>query len=202
MLALLNRGVHPIIPQKGSLGASGDLAPLAHAALPLIGEGTAEFAGEIFPGAQALEKAGLKPVKLAAKEGLALTNGTSVMCAMGVLAVARAQQLKDAADIAACLSLESLNGTDAAYDERIHALRPHPRQQKCAANLRRILDGSDFVRKFDPTNVQDAYTLRCVPQVHGAARDSIDYAEWVFNLELNAVTDNPLIFIDDQTGKI
>ncbi|HZH35470.1 MAG TPA: histidine ammonia-lyase [Pyrinomonadaceae bacterium] len=198
MLEFLNRGVHPVIPSRGSLGASGDLAPLAHAALPLIGEGMAEFAGEVLNGAQALERAGLKPITLAAKEGLALTNGTTVMTALGVLGVVRAQNLKDTADIAACLTLEALNGTTAAFDERIHALRPHPRQQKCAANLREILAESDFVRKFDPTNVQDSYTLRCIPQVHGAARDSIDYAEWVFTLELNAVTDNPLIFVDDN----
>lgn len=202
MLALLNLGVCPVIPEKGSLGASGDLAPLAHAALPLIGEGFAIVDGEVLPGAQALEKVGLKPTVLAAKEGLALTNGTAVMCAMGVLLSARAQHLKDAADVAACLSLEALNGTTAAFDERLHALRPHPRQQKCAANLREILRDSDFVRAFTPTDVQDAYTLRCIPQVHGAARDAIDYAEWVFTNELNAVTDNPLIFIDDETTKI
>jgi histidine ammonia-lyase len=198
MLAFLNLGVHPQIPQKGSLGASGDLAPLAHAALPLIGEGFAEINGEILSGAQALEKVNLKPLTLGAKEGLALTNGTAVMCAMGVLASHQCQNLKESADIAACLSLEALNGTTAAFDERIHALRPHPRQQICAANLRRILENSDFVRGFDSTNVQDSYTLRCIPQVHGAARDSIDYAEWVFNLELNAVTDNPLIFIEGE----
>ncbi|HEX8564479.1 MAG TPA: histidine ammonia-lyase [Pyrinomonadaceae bacterium] len=198
MLAFLNLGLHPLIPQKGSLGASGDLAPLAHAALPLIGEGSAEINGEILSGAQALEKVNLKPLTLAAKEGLALTNGTSVMCAMGVLASYQCQNLKETADIAACLSLEALNGTTAAFDERIHALRPHPRQQKCAANLRTILEDSDFVRSFDATNVQDSYTLRCIPQVHGAARDSIDYAEWVFNLELNAVTDNPLIFVEGE----
>ena len=197
LLDFLNLGIHPVIPEKGSLGASGDLAPLAHAALPLIGEGFAEFAGAILPGAQALKQAGLKPLTLAAKEGLALTNGTAVMCAVGVLASHRAQQLKDTADLAACLSLEALNGTTAAFDERLHALRPHPRQQKCAANLRNILADSDFVRAFDPSNVQDAYSLRCIPQVHGAARDAIDYAEWVFTNELNAVTDNPLIFVTD-----
>jgi histidine ammonia-lyase len=202
MLEFLNLGLHPLIPQKGSLGASGDLAPLAHAALPLIGEGKAEFAGEILSGSNALKKAGLEPLVLAAKEGLALTNGTAVMCALGVLAAHEAQKLKDVADIAACLSLEALHGTITAFDERIHALRPHPRQQKCAANLREILAESDFVRGFEPENVQDAYTLRCIPQVHGAARDSIDYAEWVFNLELNAVTDNPLIFVDEKTEKI
>ncbi|MEP6925024.1 MAG: histidine ammonia-lyase [Pyrinomonadaceae bacterium] len=202
LLEFLNRGVHPVIPEKGSLGASGDLAPLAHAALPLIGEGSAEFGDAIMSGAQALERAGLKPLTLAAKEGLALTNGTAVMCAVGVLASHKSQQLKETADIAACLSLEALNGTTDAFDERLHALRPHPRQQKCAANLRAILAESDFVRSFDPSNVQDAYSLRCIPQVHGAARDAIDYAEWVFTNELNAVTDNPLIFIDERSEKI
>ncbi len=197
LLDFLNLGIHPVIPEKGSLGASGDLAPLAHAALPLIGEGFAEFAGAILPSAQALELAGLKPLTLAAKEGLALTNGTAVMCSIGVLASHQAQQLKDTADLAACLSLEALNGTTAAFDERLHVLRPHPRQQKCAANLRDILSESDFVRAFDSANVQDAYSLRCIPQVHGAARDAIDYAEWVFTNELNAVTDNPLIFISE-----
>ncbi|MGI8469209.1 MAG: HAL/PAL/TAL family ammonia-lyase, partial [Pyrinomonadaceae bacterium] len=195
LLEFLNRGVHPVIPEKGSLGASGDLAPLAHCALPLIGEGEAEFNGEILSGKDTLEKAGLKPIILAAKEGLALTNGTTVMTALGVLQVARAEYLADVADISGCLSLEALNGTLAAFDERIHALRPHPRQIKCAANLREILRGSEFVREFDPANCQDAYTLRCIPQVHGACRDAIDYAEWVVKIELNSVTDNPLIFI-------
>lgn len=202
MIAFLNLGVYPIIPEKGSLGASGDLAPLAHAALPLIGEGFAEVDGEILSGAAALAKVNLKPTVLAAKEGLALTNGTAVMCALGVLLAAQAQHLKDAADVAACLSLEALNGTTAAFDARLHALRPHPRQQKCAENLRLILAESDFVREFTAENCQDAYSLRCIPQVHGAARDSIDYAEWVFTNELNAVTDNPLIFIDDESAQI
>lgn len=202
LLDFLNLGLHPLIPEKGSLGASGDLAPLAHAALPLIGEGFAEIGGEILPAAQALKKAGLQSLTLAAKEGLALTNGTAVMCALGVLITDKAQYLKDVADVAACLSLEALNGTTAAFDERLHALRPHPRQQKCAANLRTILTSSDFVRDFDPSNVQDAYTLRCIPQVHGAARDAIDYGEWVFTNELNAVTDNPLIFVDEKSEKI
>jgi histidine ammonia-lyase len=195
LIEFLNRGVHPIIPEKGSLGASGDLAPLAHCALPLIGEGEALVDGEKFSGKEALEKVGLQPIVLAAKEGLALTNGTTIMTALGVLQVARAKYLANAADVSGCLSLEALNGTMSAFDERIHALRPHPRQIKCAGNLRNILEGSEFVRGFDPTNVQDAYTLRCIPQVHGACLDAIDYAEWVVNLELNAVTDNPLIFV-------
>ncbi|MFN6963974.1 MAG: histidine ammonia-lyase [Pyrinomonadaceae bacterium] len=195
ILECLNRGVHPIIPEKGSLGASGDLAPLAHFACVLIGKGRAEYRGETMRGADALAAAGLAPVKLAAKEGLALTNGTTVMTAVGVIETCRARHLADLADVAGCLTLEALNGTPSAFDERIHALRPHPRQVECARRLREILDGSEFVRGFDPSNVQDAYTLRCIPQVHGACRDAVAYAEWLLEIELNAVTDNPLIFV-------
>lgn len=197
ILEFLNRGVHPIIPEKGSLGASGDLAPLAHFACVLIGEGKAEFRGEVVSGAEALGRAGLEPVVVQAKEGLALTNGTTVMTAVGLLETARSMRLAELADIAGCLSLEALHGTASAFDERIHALRPHPRQIDCAKNLRGLLAESEFVREFDPTNVQDAYTLRCMPQVHGACRDAVAYAEWLVKLELNAVTDNPLIFIRD-----
>lgn len=198
LIEFLNLGIHPRIPEKGSLGASGDLAPLAHMALPLIGEGEAEFGGEILSSKDVLEKTGLKPITLAAKEGLALTNGTTVMTAIGVIEAHRSQKLADVAEIAGCLSLEALNGTDAAFDARIHALRPHPRQIRCAENLRKILEGSEFVRVKDPKNIQDAYTLRCMPQVYGAVRDAIDYVEWVMTNELNAVTDNPLIFFDDD----
>ena len=202
LLEMLSRGVHPCIPEKGSLGASGDLAPLAHMALVMIGEGEAEYQGEILPGREALHRAGLEAVTLAAKEGLALTNGTSVMCALGALAVYRSERLSRCADVTGCLSLEALNGTTLAFDARIHALRPHPRQVECAAYLRSLLAGSQFTRPHDPTNVQDAYTLRCIPQVHGAVRDAIAYARWVIEIELNAVTDNPLIFIDDESGEI
>ncbi|KXK19196.1 MAG: histidine ammonia-lyase [Chloroflexi bacterium OLB15] len=202
LIDLLNAGVHPIIPEKGSLGASGDLAPLAHMSLPLIGEGEAEYQGEILAGDEALTRAGLKPVSLAAKEGLALTNGTTVMCAIGVLETVRAERISHTADIAGCLSLEALNGTLLAFDARIHALRPFPRQIDCAAYLRKVLEGSQFTREETSTNVQDAYTLRCIPQVHGAVRDAIAYARWAFEIELNAVTDNPLIFIDDDTNEI
>lgn len=202
ILDCLNRGVHPIIPEKGSLGASGDLAPLAHFACVLIGEGEAEFQNEIISGAEALKRADLSPVTLAAKEGLALTNGTTVMTAVGILETAKARKLAELADISGCLSLEALHGTVSAFDERIHALRPHPRQIECAENLRNILAESELVRDFDPSNVQDAYTLRCMPQVHGACRDAVLYAEWLLKLELNAVTDNPLIFEDKETGKI
>ncbi len=201
ILEFLNRGVHPFIPEKGSLGASGDLAPLAHFACVLIGEGKAEFEDELVSGALALSNAGLEPIVLKAKEGLALTNGTTVMTAVGLLETARAIRLAQLADIAGCLSLEALHGTVSAFDERIHALRPHPRQIDCARNLRRILSGSEFVRGFDPTNVQDAYTLRCMPQVHGACRDAVAYAEWLIKLELNAVTDNPLIFVTDTESE-
>ncbi len=201
ILECLNRGVHPVIPEKGSLGASGDLAPLAHFACVLIGEGEAEFQGEVITGGEALRRADLSPVRLAAKEGLALTNGTTVMTAVGILETAKARKLAELADGSGCLSLEALHGTVSAFDERIHALRPHPRQMECAENLRNILAESEFVRGFDPTNVQDAYTLRCMPQVHGACRDAVLYAEWLLKLELNAVTDNPLIFVDTD-GKI
>jgi histidine ammonia-lyase len=196
MLECLNRGVHPVVPQKGSLGASGDLAPLAHIACVLIGEGDAELDGEVLGASEALSRAGLSQIVLKAKEGLALTNGTTVMTAVGLLETARSIRLAQIADIAGCLSLEALSGTPDAFDERIHALRPHPRQIDCARNLRELLAGSEFVRDFDASNVQDAYTLRCMPQVHGACRDAVAYAEWLLKLELNAVTDNPLIFVD------
>lgn len=195
LIELINRGVHPVIPEKGSLGASGDLAPLAHMALPLIGSGEALYAGERLSGAEALQRSGLAPIDLAAKEGLALTNGTALMCALGVLQTVRAERLSQCADLAGCMSLEALHGTASAFDPRIHALRPFPRQWECAAHLRALLAGSEFTRGHDPRNVQDAYTLRCIPQVHGAVRDAIAYARWAFAIELNAVTDNPLIFV-------
>lgn len=195
ILDCLNLGIHPVIPQKGSLGASGDLAPLAHFACVLIGTGEAEFGGKVMPGAEALTAAGLKPVTLAAKEGLALTNGTTVMTAIGLLETWKARRLAQIADVCGSLTLEALHGTLSAFDHRIHQLRPHPRQIDCAKDLRSILEGSEFVRAHDPSNVQDAYTLRCIPQVHGACRDAVAYSKWLIDLELNAVTDNPLIFI-------
>jgi histidine ammonia-lyase len=202
ILECLNRGVHPVIPEKGSLGASGDLAPLAHFACVLIGEGLAEYEGEVVGGAEAQKRAGLEPVTLAAKEGLALTNGTTVMTAVGILETVKARRLAEIADISAAMSMEALNGTVRAFDPRLHDLRPHPRQIECARHMRRLLAESEFLRGHDPTNVQDAYTLRCIPQVHGACRDAVAYAEWLLKLELNAVTDNPLIFInDDKDGE-
>jgi histidine ammonia-lyase len=201
LLELLNRGLHPVIPEKGSLGASGDLAPLAHMSLPLIGVGEVAYQGRVQDAKAALAAAGLQALTLAAKEGLALTNGTAVMCALGVLETLRAESLSDAADVAGCLSLEALHGTAAAFDARVHQLRPFPRQIECAAYLRALLAGSGYVRSGDSDNVQDAYTLRCIPQVHGAVRDAIAYARWVFEIELNSVTDNPLLFVDDA-GKV
>lgn len=202
LLEMLNCGVHPEIPAQGSLGASGDLAPLAHLALVLIGEGWATVNGEWMDGRSALASVGLEPLELQAKEGLALLNGTTMMVGMGALQVRRAINLVLSADIAACLTLEALNGTDRAYDARVHQVRPHPRQIDCAAFLRDVLAGSEMLRDDDPNNVQDPYTLRCVPQVHGAVRDSVAYAKWVIDIELNAANDNPLIFIDDVSGAI
>ncbi len=201
LIDMLNRGVHPRIRSQGSLGASGDLAPLAHLALVLIGEGEAHHQGGIFDGQTALARAGLQPIILEAKEGLALLNGTSQMVGMGALLVRRAINLGLTADIVAAMSLEALHGTDRAYDARVHAVRPHPRQIDSAAFLRELIEGSELLRGKDPLNVQDAYTLRCVPQVHGAVRDAIAYSQWVINIELNAVNDNPIIFVDEVTGE-
>jgi histidine ammonia-lyase len=201
LLDMLNAGVHPRIPSQGSLGASGDLAPLAHLALAMIGEGQAIFCGETMAGRDALTRAGLRPLTLEAKEGLALVNGTAQMVATGALLVRRSLGLVITADVAAALSLEALHGTDRAYDARIHQLRPHPRQIECAAFLRRILHGSGLLRPPDSRDVQDPYTLRCVPQVHGAVRDAVAYSHWVIDIELNSVNDNPIILVDEDEGR-
>ncbi|HOR77510.1 MAG TPA: histidine ammonia-lyase [Anaerolineaceae bacterium] len=198
LLELLNRNILPLIPEKGSLGASGDLAPLAHMALPLIGKGEVRYQGEQMPAAEALRRAGLTPISLSAKEGLALTNGTTLMTAMGVEAWAQAQVLMTTANLAAALTLEAQNGTLRAFDAAIHNLRPQPGQTETAAQLRTILSGSQLTRPDDTKNIQDAYTLRCIPQVHGAVQHAIDYAKSVMSTELNSVTDNPLIFEDDS----
>jgi len=200
LLALLNRGVYPVLPSQGSLGASGDLAPLAHIALVLIGEGEAVYQGERLTGSEALKRAGLSPIVLEAKEGLALTNGTAVSCAVGCLTTWQAENLSHVADISGCLSLEALHGTPDAFDAALHALRPHPRQLECAEHLRRLIEGSTFLRGRDPHHVQDAYTLRCIPQVHGAVRDAILYARWTLEIELNSVTDNPVLVFDEDGG--
>ncbi|MBN1982892.1 MAG: histidine ammonia-lyase [Chitinivibrionales bacterium] len=202
LLDMLNAQVHPRLPCQGSLGASGDLAPLAHLALCLIGEGEASYKGKILGGREALTAAGLQPLVLQTKEGLALLNGTAMMVGLGALLTDRAVNLTHVSDIAGCLSLEALNGTDRAFDSKVHAVRPHPRQIDCAAYLRSLLADSKLVRSRDSMNVQDAYTLRCIPQVHGAVRDSVAYAEWVINIELNSVNDNPLIFIDEKSQAV
>lgn len=199
LIDMLNRGVHPIIPEQGSLGTSGDLAPLAHMALVLIGEGEATFEGATLPGGEALARAGLEPVELAAKEGLALVNGTAFMAGLGTLVTHGASNLVHAADIAGALSLEALNGSTDPFDPRIQAVRPHPRQIEAADYIRRLLEGSQFIRTDDdPRRVQDAYSLRCIPQVHGAVHDAVAYARWALEIEINSATDNPLIFADDD----
>jgi histidine ammonia-lyase len=201
LLALLERGVHPVIPQQGSLGSSGDLAPLAHLALVCIGGGEAVVDGERMSGAAALERAGIAPVQLRAKEGLALLNGTAVMTAVACLTTHDAEVTTHAADIAGALSLEAMEGTGEAYDSRLHQARPHPRLVEGAHYMRHLLEGSEFLRQRDPRRVQDAYSLRCLPQVHGSVREAIEYAKWLLRIELNSATDNPLIFVDEETGE-
>ncbi len=198
LLAMLNAGVHPVIPEKGSLGASGDLAPLAHMALVLMGEGEALYKGQRMSGTEAMRRAGIAPVELAAKEGLALINGTQVMTGVGCLAAFGAKELCLTADIAAALSMEALCGITRAYDPKVHALRPHAGQGISAANVRRLLAGSSLAREEQAGRVQDAYSLRCAPQVHGACRDAVEYVLAAVSRELNSVTDNPLIFPDED----
>lgn len=197
LLTLLNRDVLPVVPCRGSVGASGDLAPLAHLALVLIGEGEALVEGRRRPGRTALASAGLRPLTLEAKEGLSLLNGTQAMLALGLLALRRCEQLVDAADIAGALSLEALKGTPAAFDPRIHRLRPHRGQSIVAENLRRLVSGSQIrLSHLHCPRVQDAYSLRCMPQVHGAVRDALDHARNTLSIEMNSVTDNPIVFAD------
>jgi histidine ammonia-lyase len=198
VLALLERGVVPVVPSKGSVGSSGDLAPLAHLALVLIGEGEATVDGERLPGREALAKAGLAPVRLEAKEGLALINGTHLMAAAGGLAVLEARRLIEAAIVATALSLEAFKGSTVPFDARLHALRPQPGEQRVAARLRELLDGSPVVASHaDCGRVQDPYTLRCAPQVIGAIAEAVEYAGQALERELHAVTDNPLVFPAD-----
>ena len=198
LLKMLNRGVHPIIPSQGSLGASGDLALLAHMVLPMLGEGLAEYKGDIMPGREAMRRAGLPVIQLTAKEGLALINGTQVMTAIGALALYDAEDLLKTADIAAAMTCEALLGIKAAYDPKVHALRGHAGQSDSAANLLKLLEGSQLAQRTQPGRVQDAYSLRCVPQIHGGSREAIAYVHGVIAREINAVTDNPLIFPDED----
>ncbi len=198
LVRMLNRGVHPIVPEKGSLGASGDLAPLAHIVLVMLGEGEAEYRGEVMPGAKAMEAAGIPAVELAAKEGLALINGTQIMTAIGCIAAFDGLALAKTADIAAAMTCEAQLGIKTAFDPKVHALRGHRGQIDTARNLLALLDGSKLALDAQPAKVQDAYSIRCVPQIHGASRDALDYVLGALGREMNAVTDNPLIFPDED----
>jgi len=200
MLAMLNRRVHPVVPQKGSVGASGDLAPLAHLALVLIGRGEAWYKGQLLPGGEAMKQAGIDPVVLKAKEGLSLCNGTQAMSAVGALAVYDALKLARYADLFGALSAEALEAVLMAFDHKIHDIRPHPGQVETAANLRDLLQDSEILANPSTGRVQDAYSLRCMPQVHGASKDAIGYVKQVIEREINAVTDNPLVFT--ETGEV
>ena len=196
LLALLEQGVHPVVPAQGSVGASGDLAPLAHLALPLIGRGRVELGGQVVPSLVALREVGLEPLVLEAKEGLALLNGTQLMTAIGALLLADADRLTRTASVAAAMSVEALLGTDVAFAAPYQLARPHPGQIAVAAELRHLLRDSSLQtsHKGDSHKVQDPYSLRCVPQVHGAVRDALDHLRRVLDIEMNSATDNPLVF--------
>ena len=198
MIDMLNAGIHPVIPEKGSLGASGDLAPLSHIALALIGLGEVEYKGQIVPAAEAMAKEGIIPVVLAAKEGLALNNGTQMMTAVGVNVLWDAMHLMKTADIATAMTAEALHGITKAYDHKVHDLRGHQGQKDAAENLRTLLAGSKNAFEVQPSKVQDPYSLRCIPQIHGASRDAIQYVYEAVSRELNAVTDNPIVFPDED----
>ena len=199
LIALLNHGVCPIVPEQGSVGASGDLAPLAHLALVLIGQGEAIYQGKCMSGAAALAACQMEPIHLAAGEGLALVNGTQVMTAIGALAVHDSERLAKSADIVAAMSLEVLMGSRTEFDPRIHRVRPHRGQADSADNLYRITQNSEIISSHKDCNrVQDAYTLRCSPQVHGASKDAIGYAKGVLEIEMNASTNNPIIFSENE----
>ncbi|MGE5541657.1 MAG: histidine ammonia-lyase, partial [Bacillota bacterium] len=196
LLRMLNAGVHPVIPEKGSLGASGDLAPLAHMCSVMIGEGEAFYRGRRLKGGEAMKEAGIEPVVLKAKEGLALINGTQVMSAIGCLAAHDAAVLATTADVAASLTLEALRGIPDAFGEGVIEARPHAGARESAANVRRLVAGSMLTSRPGEVRVQDAYALRCIPQVHGACRDAIRHAAAALEIEINSATDNPLIFSD------
>ncbi|NLX63066.1 MAG: histidine ammonia-lyase [Tissierellia bacterium] len=198
LIDMLNKGVHPIIPEKGSLGSSGDLAPLAHMVLVMIGEGEAIYNGEILAGHEAMNRAGIKPIELTSKEGLALINGTQVMTAIGGLTVYDSINLAKHADIISALTIEALNGITDAYDYKLHSIRPHKGQINTAKNLMNLLKGSQMTSKQGQIRVQDAYTLRCIPQIHGASKDAIEYVLEKVLIEFNSATDNPLIFADSK----
>ncbi len=197
---MLNRGLVPVVPERGSVGASGDLAPLAHLALALIGEGDAFYRGKRIRAQQALAEAGLEPVVLEAKEGLALVNGTQAMCAVGALALLRSEALAEIADLAGATTLEGLLGSHKPFSPEIQRVRPHAGQIACAENLRRILADSELmVSHAQCGKVQDPYSLRCIPQVHGAAREGISFARRILEVEVNSATDNPLVFTESAS---
>lgn len=201
LLDFINYGIHPVIPEKGSVGASGDLAPLSHVALSLIGEGEVEFNGKIMKADFAIHQIGKEPARLGPKDGLALINGTSVMLALGALALLDAKRIVKLADIISCLTLDAVRGTAAAFDIRISRLKPQPGQIDVSSNLLKIISGSQIINSHkDDGKVQDPYSLRCIPQVHGACRQTIRHAEEVLSIELNSVTDNPLVFV--ETGEV
>ena len=195
---MLNKGVHPVIPEKGSLGASGDLAPLSHIVLVMLGEGEAFYKGTRMPGRQAMKKAGIPTIELAAKEGLALINGTQIMMGVACNVVWDALNLMKTADIIAAMTCEAQLGIKKAFDHKIHDVRSHQGQKDVAANLLQVLEDSQLAFDLNPDKVQDAYAIRCVPQIHGASRDAINYVYGVISREINAVTDNPIIFPDDD----
>jgi histidine ammonia-lyase len=201
---MLNRGVTPMVPSQGSVGASGDLAPLAHLALALIGEGEClDEKGTRVPAADAMRRAQIKPLVLEAKEAVSLINGTQAMLAVGILTLLASEILADTADVIGALSLDALRGTDVAFDERIHQVRPHPGQLRTAANLRKMLEGSSLRDSHrDCDRVQDAYSLRCMPQVHGAVRDTLAHCREVMEIEVNSAVDNPLVFIKSATAHL
>ena len=199
LISMLNKGVTPVVPQQGSLGASGDLAPLAHMALVLIGRGEAWYQGERMPGGEAMARAGIPTYHLLAKEGLALINGTQCMTALGVLAWYDANRGALLADLAASMSMEALTALTSAFDPRIHALRPHGGQTLVAGNIRLLLSGSPTAEASKDLRVQDAYAIRCIPQVHGAVRDTLGYVKTVLETEINSVTDNPILFPEDES---
>lgn len=201
---MLNRRLHPVVPSRGSVGASGDLAPLAHVARTLVGEGELTEDRNLHsrsrpqPALGALRRSGLKPLVLEAKEGISLVNGTQAMLSLGLLALRQAEMLADTADVAGALSLDALRGSPVAFDERLHRARPHPGQMETARNLVRLNRGSSIRESHrDCPRVQDAYSLRCMPQVHGSVREALSFARQVFEIEMNSATDNPLVFADD-----
>lgn len=200
LINLLNSEIHPVIPCQGSVGASGDLCPLSHLAIALLGIGEVKYKGRMMSARDALAEAGLKPVELQAKEGLALNNGTTVMTALGALCVIDAERILKMADIAVSISIEALHGVPYAYDKRTHDLRPFKGQSDAASNIRRMIEGSEIINSYKKWRVQDAYSLRCSPQVHGATRDAVAYVRSCIEVEINAVTDNPLIFPEDKVA--